>query len=102
MSRMLLIILAVIVLVYLGLCTGLFIFQRSLIYFPQAGSVSADATIILPVAGERVLVSTRPNDGPGAVIYFGGNSEDVSSTVPGLATAFPGHAIYLLHYRGFG
>jgi pimeloyl-ACP methyl ester carboxylesterase len=36
------------------------------------------------------------------VIYFGGNSEDVSVNMPSLAEEFPESAIYLLHYRGFG
>ena len=38
----------------------------------------------------------------GALIYFGGNAEDVSYSLPGLANAFPDHAVYLLHYRGYG
>ena len=35
-------------------------------------------------------------------MYFGGNAEDVSPSLPGLAAAFPDHALYLLHYRGYG
>jgi pimeloyl-ACP methyl ester carboxylesterase len=49
-----------------------------------------------------VLVSTRPNAGSNALIYFGGNAEDVSQNMPGLAGAFPNDAIYLLHYPGYG
>lgn len=88
---------------YLGLCLGLFLFQRSLIYFPQPRSHGSGATTIaLPVHGARVLVSIRPRDGPQAVVYFGGNAEDVSLSLPDLAAAFPAHALYLLHYRGYG
>ena len=49
-----------------------------------------------------VLVSTRPADGPDAVVYFGGNAEDVSLDLPDLSSAFPNAAIYLLHYPGYG
>jgi hypothetical protein len=84
--------------VYLGLCAALFFFQRSLIYFPAGGSVNdGTTTVTLPVARARVLVSTRPKHGPRAVVYFGGNAEDVSLDLPGFAAGFPDSAIYLLH-----
>jgi pimeloyl-ACP methyl ester carboxylesterase len=56
----------------------------------------------LPVGAESVLVSTRPNTGPNALIYFGGNAEDVSQDMPGFIATFPDDAIYLLHYPGYG
>jgi pimeloyl-ACP methyl ester carboxylesterase len=89
--------------VYLGLCGALFFLQRSLIYFPQPRSADNHATILtLPTAAARVLVSTRPKDGPRALIYFGGNAEDVSVNMPSFEAGFPDSAIYLLHYRGYG
>ena len=89
--------------VYLGLCAVLFAFQRSLIYFPPPPSpVAGVATIRLPVEGGDVLVSARAHSGPRAVLYFGGNAEDVSYSLPELAAAFDGHALYLMHYRGYG
>jgi len=88
---------------YLGLCGLLFFFQRSLIYFPQPDLGAEGAiTFTLPTATARVVVSTRPNDGPRALIYFGGNAEDVTRSVPSLSDGFPDRAIYLLHYRGYG
>jgi len=44
----------------------------------------------------------RQRSGPNALLYFGGNAEDVSYSLPSLSTAFPDHAVYLLHYRGYG
>lgn len=88
---------------YLALCAALFVFQRSLIYYPQPRSVADGAqTITLRTDEPRVLVTARSHDGPKALVYFGGNAEDVSYSLPGLASAFPDHAIYLLHYRGYG
>lgn len=89
-----------------GVCRGVFcpVLLPALVdYFPQPrSSTRGSAIVTLPVADEQVLVSTRPNDGPKALIYFGGNAEDVSANMPSLAAAFPDRAIYLLHYRGFG
>jgi pimeloyl-ACP methyl ester carboxylesterase len=90
-------------LVYVGFCAVLFFIQRSLIYFPQPAYSDAGATpLILQMPTARVMVSTRPKDGPLALIYFGGNAEDVSFNLPSFSAAFPSHAIYLLHYRGYG
>ena len=90
-------------LIYLALCAALLVFQRSLLYFPQPSSLgSRDTTISLPAADAKVVASVRPRVGPDAVIYFGGNGEDVTRSVPGLMEAFPHHALYLLHYRGYG
>src|SRR5450755_3309497 len=94
---------AIAVLIYVGLCAALFMFQRSLIYYPQPRSAPAGTdTLTLPVDQARVLVTTRPHAGPDAVIYFGGNAEDVSHSLPNLDDAFPDRALYLLHYRGYG
>ncbi|HEX3527828.1 MAG TPA: alpha/beta fold hydrolase [Thermoanaerobaculia bacterium] len=88
---------------YLGACAILYAVQRSLIYYPQPRSAGASMTILkLPVADANVLVSVRPHDGPKALIYFGGNAEDVSRNLPAFSQAFPDHSIYLLHYRGYG
>jgi uncharacterized protein len=93
----------VISLIYLGLCALLFLFQRSLIYFPQPSSRnSGTPTMTLHAGDAQVLVTARQHSGPDAVIYFGGNAEDVTYSLPTLTAAFPDHALYLLHYRGYG
>jgi hypothetical protein len=103
MMRILLSLAVVAAVLYLGACVLLYAFQRSLIYYPQPSTVGAAETILeLPVADARVLVSVWPHDGPKALIYFGGNAEDVSRNLPTFAQAFPDHALYLLHYRSFG
>ncbi len=95
--------LSTVALSYLALCTALLVFQRSLLYFPQPSSLGGrDTTISLRVADIKIVASVRPRVGPDAVIYFGGNGEDVTASVPGLMEASPHHALYLLHYRGYG
>lgn len=100
LSRAILIRVAIVALAYLGFCAALFVFQRSLIYFPHPRSPAGGATITLPTDGGRVLVTVREVGGPNALVYFGGNAEDVSDSLPSFGGAFPDHAIYLLHYRG--
>jgi hypothetical protein len=87
---------------YLGICALLFFKQRSLIYFPpQRAALQAPLVSTLTVPGARLKVSQRPVPGPKALIYLGGNAEDVSASLPQLAQAFPDRALYLLHYRGY-
>ncbi|WP_339450094.1 alpha/beta hydrolase [Pseudomonas sp. EA_5y_Pfl2_R50] len=103
MSRTLMSLVVLIVAVYLLLCAALFFFQRSLIYFPQPAAVaSADSGLKLSMPDAEVWVTTRERVGPRALIYFGGNAEDVTRNLPEFAEAFPDYALYLLNYRGFG
>ncbi|MFZ3280457.1 alpha/beta hydrolase [Pseudomonas sp.] len=103
MSRTLMSLVVLIVAVYLVLCAALFFFQRSLIYFPQPNSVNgADSRMTLAMPDAQVSVVTRERAGSRALIYFGGNAEDVSRNLPEFAEALPEYAVYLLNYRGFG
>ena len=90
-------------LLYALACLALFLSQRSLIYYPQPRRHGDAAGIMkLPVQGAELNIGRRQFDGPKAVIYFGGNAEDVSGSLPDLDAAFPEHALYLMHYRGYG
>lgn len=87
--------------VYAGLCLVFLIFQRSFIYMPTPVTPAHAAAVLLDVPDATLRISAREHDGPKALIYFGGNAEDVAYTVPELAAAFPDRAIYALHYRGY-
>jgi pimeloyl-ACP methyl ester carboxylesterase len=99
--RFVLIVLGVLGGLYLGICVMLFALQRSMIYFPQAGSGDGVGER-LEVDGARLVVTTREVAGDGAVVYFGGNAEDVTYSYPTLLRAFPDRALYLMNYRGYG
>ncbi len=91
------------VLIYLAACAALYFFQSALIYFPTpAASFSARNQMELAVDGARLQITTRSSSGASAIIYFGGNAEDVSASLPDLARAFPESALYLMNYRGYG
>jgi pimeloyl-ACP methyl ester carboxylesterase len=102
MRRILYMLLLVAVL-YAGLCLLMFLMQRSLQYFPQPRSVTAaDATLHLTVPDAQLVVTVRAHPGAKAIVYFGGNGEDVSRNLESFGQAFPDHALYLMHYRGYG
>ena len=60
--------LAIAVSVYASLCLFFFIFQRSFIYMPTPATPMHDATAVLEVPGARLRLSTRPLDGPKALV----------------------------------
>jgi len=88
---------------YAGACAWLYFGQRTMIYFPPPYTARTAAnTDTLRVADAQLKLTVRPNAGPNALVYFGGNAEDVAANLPDFAEAFPEHALYLLHYRGYG
>ncbi|VVP81739.1 hypothetical protein PS918_02364 [Pseudomonas fluorescens] len=103
MSRTLMLIVVILASLYLAVCAALFVFQRALIYYPQPRATGSTAALLtLSVDDAQVLVSTRPHRGAKALIYFGGNAEDVSRSLPAFEQAFPEHALFFMHYRGYG
>jgi alpha-beta hydrolase superfamily lysophospholipase len=88
---------------YAIMCCVLYAMQDRLLYFPTPEARPAGATALLIRSGELVLrVWQLHGDLPHALIYFGGNAEDVAAKIAEFAAAFPDRAIYLVHYRGYG
>ncbi|HKY01100.1 MAG TPA: alpha/beta hydrolase [Burkholderiales bacterium] len=102
MTRLLLTLIALAATGYLALCAWLFFSQRSMIYFPQPRSNTSAPTMKLSIDGVDVFVTTRTRQSDKALLYFGGNAEDVTLSLAELEKAFPDHALYLMHYRGYG
>ena len=102
-TRVLISLLTLALAAYIGLCVVLFATQRSMLYYPQPRTDVPGTTVIKLDRGDAVVNVTRlQRKGEAALIYFGGNGEDVSLSVPELAEAFPQRTIYLLHYRRYG
>lgn len=87
---------------YAAISALLFFKQGSFLYYPTAPLVG-DTTpkITLHRDGADFLISTHQNTGDDAILYFGGNGEDVSRSLPLLVSTFPDTAIYALHYRSY-
>ena len=88
---------------YLALVAFVYITQRSQIYFPTVGSLDPAAQALwLDVGGERIKVWVVARPGSRALLYFGGNAEDVAGTIGAFQNEFPRHSLYLVNYRGYG
>lgn len=88
--------------VYLALCAWLFLAQRSQIYFRTPETDFPAPSVCLESGGATLKIWEITRDGPAALIYFGGNAEDVAWNVQRFATAFPDRSLYLVNYRGYG
>lgn len=88
---------------YVALCALLFLVQRSQIYFPVPESSPAGAmSIRFAGGGADLKVWVVARRGPRALLYFGGNAEDVAANLGAFTSAFPEHSLYLVNYRGYG
>lgn len=91
------------VLAYAGICLLMFVAQRWLLYYPvPARAAPGTPSFALPSGGETLRIWSRPAGGERALIYFGGNAEDVSGSLAGFAAMLPGRALYFVSYRGYG
>ncbi len=88
---------------YVMFCALLYIKQRSLLYYPTPRTSPANAAVmVLENEGHSLKVLSAQPERKKAVIYFGGNAENIAFTVPELQRIFPEHALYVPHYRGYG
>jgi pimeloyl-ACP methyl ester carboxylesterase len=96
--------LGAVLLAYGGLCAWMSANQRALVYYPQFTRVAAAGTdFALTRDDGTTLRGWRLHPGARrAVVYFGGNGEDVGANRAVFARALPDHAVYLLAYRGYG
>lgn len=96
-------VLALAAIAYVGFGALMYATQRSQIYFPVAESTHAGAQVVLVESeGEHLKVWNVPRDGGKALIYFGGNAEDVAGSIDAFSAALPGHSLYFVNYRGYG
>lgn len=87
---------------YVALCAWLFLAQRSQIYFRTPETDHPTPAVRLESHGAKIKVWEVLRDGPAALIYFGGNAEDVAWNIERFAAAFPDRSLYLANYRGYG
>ena len=75
---------------YAGLCLLVFLTQRSQIYYPVRESAAPGATPMLFARdGAEIKVWTVERPGPAALLYFGGNAEDVGASIGLFARRLP-------------
>jgi hypothetical protein len=97
------VLIAIGLLVYAAICAALYLTQRSMLYFPTAESRSEHAEVLtIATDGALLKIWHVTNPGDHALLYFGGNGEDVAADIAPLSTALPHTALYLANYRGYG
>jgi pimeloyl-ACP methyl ester carboxylesterase len=88
---------------YIAMCCVLYVMQDRLLYFPTPQAQPQGANALLIPSGDLLLkVWQLHGELPDALLYFGGNAEDVAAKLTEYDTAFPDQAVYLVHYRGYG
>lgn len=97
-------VITIVVLMYAGFCAFIYATQRNAIYYPTPEvHVPEVADIRLDSDGETLKIwRLAYADGSSAIIYFGGNAEEVSGNIPQFRSIFPQHNVYLVNYRGYG
>jgi pimeloyl-ACP methyl ester carboxylesterase len=90
---------------YIGICWLLYAQQDRLLY-PGAGAAESDPTgftaFRIPSGSAIIKVWGLHTSEAPALLYFGGNGEDLAADLPEFEKAFPDRAIYLMNYRGYG
>ena len=97
-------IISIAVLIYAGFCVFMYVSQRNAIYYPTPEVHVPDVEDVrLESDGETLKIwRLAHTDKANAIIYFGGNAEDVSGNIPEFRHMFPQHNVYLVNYRGYG
>ncbi len=93
---------AVILTLYCLLGLLLFVFQRSLLYFPTPELLHPFAEEVIENDGETIRVIVINPGQRDALIYFGGNAEAVAASGSDLNSSLPNYSIYLVNYRSYG
>ncbi len=106
---------AVLLITYFSICFLFYIFQRSLLYFPQpADVVDTSAGLVKEISFEagtgsgaetkkQMLSGWVLNPGQEkALIFYGGNASTVEIHIDFLTHVAPDYSVYLIPYRGYG
>ena len=97
------IIVALAAVLYLALCGLLYAKQDQLLYPGTSDLNPAGFTSFRIQSGSATLKiwALHADAGP-ALLYFGGNGEDLGADLADFDQAFPDRAIYFMNYRGYG
>ncbi len=87
---------------YAGITALLYVGQRQFLYLPTPpNNFVNEEPVSWQSAGETIGI-WRIGSGRNALIYFGGNAEDVAWNIPEFRQYFPAYTLYLVNYRGYG
>lgn len=88
--------------IYLLMGFLLYFMQRQLIYMPTPTvNYSSANRIIVESAGERIKVWEINSGKRHAIIYFGGNAEEVGANITDFKNYLSDYTVFLVNYRGY-
>ena len=89
--------------IYIAFSAFLDLYQRKLIFFPvPADSEFSAEEISIENQGTRLRGWVLNPGRPGAIVYFGGNSEMITHRREFFEDVFREYTVYLFNYRGYG
>ena len=88
---------------FLYIVVGIFLFfmQRKFIYFPTPQISHNYPVETFSQHGINIRTTILNSGKDNAILYFGGNAEEVTYNGPAFEKTFPNHTVYLFHYRGY-
>ncbi|MCK5687871.1 alpha/beta hydrolase, partial [Myxococcota bacterium] len=94
--------LGILLVAYIVIGALLFLSQRKFIYFPTSAIKHGYPEEIFKTGTESIVVAVVNGGREKALLYFGGNAEEVIYNAPDFAKIFAEHTVYLVNYRGYG
>jgi esterase/lipase len=88
--------------IYALLLILLYIFQRDLLFIPQKYITHKYSEQIFINNNQKINIITLNEGKKDAIIYFGGNEENVVLNAPYFKKSFPNHTIYMFEYPSYG
>ena len=80
----------------------IYFLQDKLLYFPTKKAKNNYKESVFINNGESIHATVVNPKNKKAIIYFGGNAEDVDANYPHFSYTFKKHTTYLVQYRGYG
>ena len=101
MKKVFISIIRIFIIVYVLACAFLFIKQRDFLYLPTSQTISPLNEEIFNNNNIKIKTTVLNKGNKNAIIYFGGNAENVDKNIDSFSKIFPKHTIYLVKYRGY-
>ena len=96
-------VLFLVILLYVTVVLSMYLLQRKMMYFPHDAPEHSHYEVVNIASGVLTIkVVTENSHHDQAVIYFGGNGEDIYAGVERMQAAFIDKAAYYVNYPGYG
>ncbi len=92
----------ILIVIYVGVGVFIYVIQRQLIYWPTSAMDLPNVKSIKIESDGEIIAMWCINEGrQNAVLYFGGNAENVGNNAENFKNIFKHHSVFLVNYRGY-